>query len=330
MNVNLDTTVGMPYSGINILDRDSDTNINSQILNMENSVDPNTTNTANYTILIVLICIVIGYYLIFSSLGDSQNNSMFSMMNSNESSNSTTTTLEILLWGVFLTLILLNGLSYFFNFNVTASLKNVFKGEPTVDLIANPNNIVGEKNSENLPETNIVDEEKNDSNSGTKMSFPTLSMKKQVFHIPNNVYTYDDAKAVCKAYDARLATYNELESAYNNGADWCGYGWSEGQMAFYPTQFDKWQNLQKIKGHEHDCGRPGINGGYIANPNVRFGINCYGNKPQITQEESKLMQDVSKYPKTQRELEFEKKVLSWKERLPEILVAPFNNGKWSE
>ena len=154
-------------------------------------------------------------------------------------------------------------------------------------------------------------------------------MKKQVFHIPNNVYTYDDAKALCKAYDARLATYNELESAYGNGADWCGYGWSEGQMAFYPTQFDKWQNLQKIKGHEHDCGRPGINGGYIANPNVRFGINCYGNKPQITQEESKLMRDVSKYPKTQRELEFEKKVLNWKERLPEILVAPFNNSKWS-
>jgi hypothetical protein len=39
--------------------------------------------------------------------------------------------------------------------------------------------------------------------------------------------------------------------------------------------------LQKIKGHEHDCGRPGVNGGYIANPLVKFGVNCYGNKRKI-------------------------------------------------
>ena len=34
------------------------------------------------------------------------------------------------------------------------------------------------------------------------------------------------------------------------------------------------------KGHENDCGRPGINGGYIDNHNVKFGINCYGHKPR--------------------------------------------------
>ena len=31
--------------------------------------------------------------------------------------------------------------------------------------------------------------------------------------------------------------------------------------------------MQKIEGHEHDCGRPGVNGGYIANPNVNFSRN---------------------------------------------------------
>ena len=30
------------------------------------------------------------------------------------------------------------------------------------------------------------------------------------------------------------------------------------------------------------CGLPGINGGYIDNPNIRFGVNCYGYKPKIT------------------------------------------------
>ena len=48
------------------------------------------------------------------------------------------------------------------------------------------------------------------------------------------------------------------------------------QLALFPTQYGKWERLQKIKGHENDCGRPGINGGYIDNPNVKFGINCYG------------------------------------------------------
>ena len=38
------------------------------------------------------------------------------------------------------------------------------------------------------------------------------------------------------------------------------------QMALYPTQKKTYNKLQTIKGHEHDCGRPGINGGYIANP----------------------------------------------------------------
>ena len=50
-------------------------------------------------------------------------------------------------------------------------------------------------------------------------------------------------------------------------------------MAFYPTQKSTYDRLQKSRCTKHACGRPGINGGYIANPNVRFGVNCYGVKP---------------------------------------------------
>merc|ERR1711904_243505 len=83
----------------------------------------------------------------------------------------------------------------------------------------------------------------------------------QVFNIPGNNYTYDDAKALCKAYGGKLATYSQIEDAYKSGAEWCNYGWSDNQMAFYPTQKSTWKKLQKIKGHKHDCGRPGVNGG---------------------------------------------------------------------
>ena len=157
-----------------------------------------------------------------------------------------------------------------------------------------------------------------------------LLREKQVFHIPSNTYTYTDAKAVCSAYGSELATYNEINDAFGKGADWCSYGWSDKQMAFFPTQEDKWNDLQKVKGHEHDCGRPGINGGYIANPNVRFGANCYGYKPAITPEDSLNMSNQPLYPKTSEEKKFDSRVNYYKNKLNEILVAPFNNTSWSE
>jgi hypothetical protein len=100
-------------------------------------------------------------------------------------------------------------------------------------------------------------------------------------------------------------------------------------MAFYPTQTDKWEKLQKIEGHEHDCGRPGINGGYIDNPNVRFGANCFGYKPVITEKEMNQMGNTPLYPKTNKELQFDKNVEMWRKKLSEITVAPFNNKNWS-
>jgi hypothetical protein len=134
---------------------------------------------------------------------------------------------------------------------------------------------------------------------------------------------------VCKAFDARLASYDEVEKAYNGGAQWCSYGWSDNQMALFPTQKNTWSRLQKIKGHENDCGRPGVNGGFIANPDVRFGINCYGFKPQITAAEADDMKTASIYPKTLKDLEKQQKVAYWQTKLSDIMVSPFNNDVWS-
>ena len=50
----------------------------------------------------------------------------------------------------------------------------------------------------------------------------------------------------------------------------------------FPTQKKLYDKLQKIPGHENDCGRQGVNGGYIKNPHVKFGVNCYGKKPKKT------------------------------------------------
>ena len=59
----------------------------------------------------------------------------------------------------------------------------------------------------------------------------------EVFNIRDNIFTYNEAKAVCAAHGARLATIEDLIAAYDKGANWCSYGWTQGQLALYPIAF---------------------------------------------------------------------------------------------
>lgn len=112
-----------------------------------------------------------------------------------------------------------------------------------------------------------------------------LFQKKEVFHIANQDYTYDQSKCKCESYGGRLATKNEVTDAYNNGANWCTYGWTDNQSAYYPVQKCDWDTIQKDNERLPDknkkyCGMPGLNGGYFANTQIKFGVNCYGVKPK--------------------------------------------------
>ena len=131
------------------------------------------------------------------------------------------------------------------------------------------------------------------------------------------------------AYGAELANYDQIETAQKEGGEWCNYGWSDKQMALFPTQKETWDKLQKIKGHEHDCGRPGINGGFIDNKNIQFGVNCYGYKPVITAAETDKMQHAPIYPQSMSDIEHQKRVDYWKKRIPEIMLSPFSRSSWS-
>lgn len=159
--------------------------------------------------------------------------------------------------------------------------------------------------------------------------------KEEVFNVGDNLYTYEDAQTVCSAYGARLATYDEIEKAYQDGAEWCNYGWSEGQMAFFPTQKATWDKLQKKETTKNSCGRPGVNGGFIDNPNVRFGINCYGIKPKPSDRELEILKERqsspdSALPKTENDIILEKKIKYWKENGNKILrLNSYNNKQWS-
>ena len=277
-----------------------------EVVNTSTTTDPvnmyNYLNTyiLNPMVFIIMFLIIVAYYVFTpsSSLG-----------NSDGTNNSKGGVMGIIIIAILIVLILVNAFQYFFSINVTAYVQGLFTPHAQVDIVVDQNT------TRPVPEPAPV---------------PEIKFRKQVFNIPGNYYNYENAKAICQAYGSDLANYQQIEEAYNKGAEWCNYGWSDGQMALFPTQPKTFDNLQTIPGHEHDCGRPGINGGYIANPQVKFGVNCYGNKPRITDEEEELMNTTTPYPETAQDVAFQKRVDFWKNNIDNILVSPFNQNRWTE
>jgi hypothetical protein len=275
-----------------------------EVVNTTTTTDPvnmyNYLNTyiMNPMVFVIIILIVVAYYVFSSSLGRGREGTSGSDTNGGG-------IFGVIIIAILVILILVNAVQYFFSINVTAYIQGLFSPKTTVDIVV-------------------------DQSTYQPSTVPEIKFKKQVFNIPGNYYTYDNAKALCTAYGADLATYDQIEKAYNSGAEWCNYGWSANQLALFPTQKKTYENLQKIEGHENDCGRPGVNGGYIANPSVQFGVNCYGYKPKITGDEEELMKTATPYPETPQDIAFQKKVDIMKNNLEQILVSPFNYDTWGE
>lgn len=172
------------------------------------------------------------------------------------------------------------------------------------------------------PQNNTIEE--------TKIVEKILPGRAQVFNINKNSYTYYDAEPLCKALGAELATYDQVKAAYGNGADWCNYGWVKGQMAVYPTQSETWEQLQNGPEDQRDaCGRPGVNGGFFDNPELRFGVNCYGMKPDQKEHDVTAITSGDGAPLSPGGLEFEKKVNQYRGEANHIAILPFSRSTWS-
>jgi hypothetical protein len=276
-----------------------------EVVNTTTTTDPvnmyNYLNTylMNPIVFIIIILIVVAYYAFSSSLGTGNQGTTGTDSNGGG-------VFGIIIVVILVILILVNALQYFFSINVTAYIQGLFTPKTTVDIVVDQSTF--------QPEASPV---------------PEIRFKKQVFNIPGNHYNYNNAKAVCNAYGSDLATYDQIENAYNNGAEWCNYGWSANQLALFPTQKQTYDHLQTIDGHQNDCGRTGVNGGYIANPKIKFGVNCYGYKPKMTSEEDELMKTSSPYPETMKDIAFQKRIDYWKNQVSDILVSPFNHTSWA-
>ena len=277
----------------------------TQILNKTKSIVDDSNS-----IIIIFILILLFYATIF----------LCQLPMTNNTKSLSITFIEMILWMFFIFIVTDKFVNYLFELSLSGILFNylylllqVKKEEEIVKV---------EKQSEELPiEKAII------------IPVDNPKEEREVFNISNNLYTYDDAQAICKSYNSRLATYQEVEDSYNNGAEWCNYGWSDSQMILFPTQKSTWDKLQQTKDHKNDCGRPGINGGVITNPNMEFGVNCFGIKPapkdnDILQMSTTKNQNI---PKSTDEIILDAKVKFWKENSDKLItINSFNQDKWKE
>jgi hypothetical protein len=147
----------------------------------------------------------------------------------------------------------------------------------------------------------------------------------EVFHVDDNRFTYDEAPAACAAFGGNLATLEQINEAYNNGAEWCGYGWSAGGLALFPTQRATWETLQQepSPAKRTACGKVGVNGGYF-DPSYKFGVNCYGYKPAAS---SNLKLPLPP-PGTNVDA-FNAMVNRFQGMLSSFSVSPYSRSQWS-
>lgn len=147
---------------------------------------------------------------------------------------------------------------------------------------------------------------------------------KQVFNISQNIFTYSDAKLVCRSFGAELATVEQLMEAYKRGANWCNMGWTGDQMGAYPIQKEFWESLSEEDINSEKCGTPGINAGYYKNTDFKFGANCYGIKPKPHNKERINLNYINQYS------ESEKQIMKFKRNRNKYTIQPFNTDYWSE
>jgi hypothetical protein len=76
-----------------------------------------------------------------------------------------------------------------------------------------------------------------------------------------------------------------------------------------------------------------VNGGYIANPYIKFGVNCYGKKPKPTDADLNRLDAKQNqvFPKSTEDKKLDEKVKNWKEHADKFLhVSSYNTNKWSK
>lgn len=152
--------------------------------------------------------------------------------------------------------------------------------------------------------------------------------KEEVFHVPNQLFTYEEAKLFCKQLGVRMANLNDLKRAYLKGASWMTLGWTDNQLGLYVLQP---HNVRRYP----EAGHVGINGGYFKNTKLRMGINCYGVKPKPDPKRLEIaysdLQEVDGASPFGENRKTQDAVADYMAQLKtgDIVISPWNDTRWS-
>ena len=147
-----------------------------------------------------------------------------------------------------------------------------------------------------------------------------IENKKEVFLVSNNIFSKSDGPKVCEGlFNSVAATKEQLNDSFNNGANWCNYGWTSEGHAYYPLQTDTLNTTCE--------GKAGLNGGIMEDNDYKLGVLCYGIKPEDTKYTNldKVKKDCSMAEGDIKLLENYRKKLE----NGNVKIAPFNDKAWS-
>jgi hypothetical protein len=216
--------------------------------------------------------------------------------------------------------------------------RSIYQDKSTVNKSANNSN--NANNNSNNNQTKNVNNKNTSVNNANNTSSPgynpnyfnnNVSTEPQVFSVSENIWTYDDAEAVCKTFNSELATYDQMVQEYKNGANWCNRGWikSNGESlskeTAHPIQDEFYQKMQENEPERrNDCGDVGLNRSTWDNNNLMFGVNCYGVKSSPRTHEKVKHQYLS--DKDRRLAEQMARIKKMKSNLS---LLPFDSERWS-
>lgn len=131
----------------------------------------------NPVFLIIVIVIIVLYFILFGYLGGISSNPD----DINTSTASTEVTiLGIILITLFIVLVIINGFNHFLNIDIVTTIRDFFSRTPEIDIHVN----------------NIDNNDNNGNNNNGNAPVPEIKGYQEVYHIPGNEYTYNNARAL--------------------------------------------------------------------------------------------------------------------------------------
>mgnify|MGYP001579798123 CR=1 FL=1 len=244
-----------------------------------------------------------------------------------------------ILIGIFVVVLLAGaGVGLYFAFDKKDKDDESQPPTPTTSVTPIPSVIPSELSDTSLNSTSL----------NSSLSLPSLPPpvpKDEVYSTNRNMWSYDDAEAVCKLQNGELATYEQLVEAAEDGANWCNLGWVKSdttddadpfKYAHYPVQRDVFDKVKKQHSGKDACGpvwnskyddeNYSIQGGAY-NKNRLLAVNCYGPKRDAKIDE---IDQMNVFDKGTSNAELEAKMDEIKDLADNVTLLPHNKLKWSE